>query len=78
MSSLDKNEVLLMCNLSKGIKEQGLAQGLEQGAFNKAVKIALELLKMNLPAANIAKATELSLEQIKEIAEANQLKLVME
>jgi len=63
-----------MCNLSKGIKEQGL----EQGAFNKAVKVALELLKMNLTAANIAKATELSLEQIKEIAEANQLDLVTE
>jgi len=71
-----------MCNLSKGIKEQGLAQGLEQGleqgAFNKAVKVALELLKMNLPAANISKATELSLEQIREIAEANQLGLVKE
>ena len=71
-----------MCNLSKGIKEQGLAQGLEQGlergAFNKAVKVALELLKMNLPAANIAKATELSLEQIREIAEANQLGLEKE
>ncbi len=78
MSSMGKNEVLLMCNLSKGIKEQGIEKGLEQGAFNKAVKVALELLKMNLPAANIAKATELSLEQIKEIAEANQLELVME
>jgi len=81
-----ESEVSLMCNLSKGIKEQGLEQGLaqgleqglEQGAFNKAMKIALELLKMNLPAANIAKATELSLEQIKEIAEANQLELVTE
>ncbi len=75
---MGKNEVLLMCNLSKGIKEQGIEKGLEQGAFNKAVKVALELLKMNLPAANIAKATELSLEQIKEIAKANQLELVKE
>lgn len=68
----------LMCNLSKGIKEQGIEQGIEQGEFNKAVKIAIELLKMKLPAANIVKAAELSLEQLREIAEANQLELVME
>lgn len=65
-------------NLSKGIKEQGIEQGIEQGEFNKAVKIAIELLKMKLPAANIVKAAELSLEQLREIAEANQLELVME
>ena len=65
-----ESEVLEMCNLSKGIKEQG--------ELKKAVKVALELLKMKLPAANIVKATELSMEQVREIALENGLELVME
>jgi len=42
------------------------------------VKVALELLKMKLPAANIVKATELSMEQVRKIALENGLELVTE
>ena len=59
-----------MCNLSRGVWEQG--------ALDKTVKIALELLKMKLPAANIIKATELTLEQLEKIARDNGLNLVKE
>jgi len=73
-----ESEVLEMCNLSKGIREQGVQQGIQQGELSKSVKVALELLKMKLPAANIVKATELSMEQVREIALENGLELVTE
>ena len=69
-----EGEVLEMCNLSRGIKEQGIQQGIQQGKM----KIALELLKMKLPVENIINATELTLEQLKEIAQNNGLELVIE
>ena len=67
-----------MCNLSQGIKEQGIQLGIQQGELAKAIKVAVELLKMKLPINSIIRATELTLEQVKAIAEENGLELVTE
>ena len=69
-----ESEVSLMCNLSKGIKEQGIGLG----EMNKAISMAIKMMKKRMPVDEIIEFTELSLEQIKEIAEANQVELVIE
>jgi len=63
-----ESEVLVMCNLSSGIKEQG--------AFDKAKKVSIELMKMGISAENIIRATELSMDQLKQIADDNNLEIV--
>lgn len=73
-----EDEVIKMCNLSQGIKEQGIQLGIQQGELAKAIKVAVELLKMKLPINSIIRATELTLEQVKAIAEENGLELVTE
>ena len=81
-----RDEVMNMCNLSEGIKEQGiqiglqqgLQQGLQRGELNKGIRVAVELLKMKLPMSSIIRATELTREQVTEIAQENGLELVTE
>ena len=51
--------------LQQGI-QQGLQQGIQKGEHLRAVKVAQELAGMGLPLADIAKATGLGLEEIRE------------
>ena len=52
--------------LKKGIAK-GRAEGIEQGAYNKSLETAKNLVDMNLPLEQIAKATNLPLEKIMEL-----------
>ena len=47
---------------------QGITQGIQQGSQQKAIETAKNLLSMSLSIENIAKATGLSVEEIKSIS----------
>ena len=49
-------------------KEEGIAEGMEKGMNQKALDIAKNMLAMGLPAEQVAKATQLSLEIIKNLS----------
>ena len=53
--------------ISQGIA-QGIAQGISQGEHQKAIETAKNLLAMKLSVEDISKATGLSIEEIKLIA----------
>ncbi len=48
-------------------KEEGIAEGMEKGMNQKALEIAKNMLAMGLSAEQVAKATQLSLEIIKNL-----------
>jgi predicted transposase/invertase (TIGR01784 family) len=48
--------------------EDGMEQGITQGSQQKAIETAKNLLSMSLSIENIAKATGLSVEEIKSIS----------
>ena len=54
--------------LEQGIK-QGIEQGIEQGKHDNKIEIAKNLLKMNMSIEDIIKATNLDIEEIKNIQE---------
>ena len=49
-------------------KEEGIAEGMEKGMNQKALDIAKNMLAMGLSAEQVAKATQLSLEIIKNLS----------
>ena len=49
-------------------KEEGIAEGMEKGLNQKALEIAKNMLAMGLSAEQVAKATQLSLEIIKNLS----------
>ena len=49
-------------------KEEGIAEGMEKGMNQKALDIAKNMLAMGLPAEQVAKATQLPLEIIKNLS----------
>ena len=53
--------------MEKG-KEEGIAEGMEKGMNQKALEIAKNMLEMGLSAEQVAKATQLSLEIIKNLS----------
>jgi len=71
-----ESEVLEMCNLSKGIREQGVQQGIGLGEMNKSISMAIKMLKKHMSVDEIIEFTELSFDQLKRSAEENQLELV--
>ena len=72
-----EEEVVRMCNLSRGYMERGIERGVALGEQKKAVKIALNLIKKNFSVQDIIDTTELTLEQLKEIAAENHLELTL-
>ena len=48
-------------------REEGLAEGLEKGEYNKAVAVARKLLAKNMSIDEVSDATDLTPEQIKKI-----------
>ncbi|MCR5528921.1 MAG: hypothetical protein K6F49_06865 [Saccharofermentans sp.] len=59
-----------MCNFSEVIEERGIEKGIEKGAHNANLKTAAKLLaKGNMSIEEIAEITELSIEQVRKIAE---------
>jgi predicted transposase/invertase (TIGR01784 family) len=62
--------------LAEGL-EKGEAIGLEKGELNKAITIALKLLKKDMPVEEISDTTGLSIQQIEELISNQQnLKLI--
>ena len=53
--------------MAKG-KQEGLAEGMEKGMNQKALEIAENMLAMGLSAEQVAKATQLPLEIIKNLS----------
>ena len=51
--------------------DAGLAEGLERGQEEKAREIAANLLKAGIPVEQVATFTNLSIEQVKELASSN-------
>ena len=66
-----------MCNLSEGVErrgiEKGMALGLAEGRAEGRAEVAIELLKEKLSIEMIARATKLTVEQVKEIGKKNAL-----
>ncbi|MEQ8192245.1 MAG: Rpn family recombination-promoting nuclease/putative transposase [Candidatus Eremiobacterota bacterium] len=59
--------------MEKGL-EKGLERGKAEGEFNKSRNIARNLLKMNIPVEQIARATELSIEEIQKLMNDTEVK----
>ena len=57
-------EIGMKEGMAKG-KQEGLAEGMEKGMNQKALEIAKNMLAMGLSAEQVAKATQLSLDIIK-------------
>ena len=53
-------------NFRRG-KKEGIIEGLQQGAHEKAIETAKNLLSMNLTIENISKATGLSEEMVSQL-----------
>jgi len=68
----DEEELSTMCNLSTGIYEQGIAQGIEQGIKTNRTATVLSMLKENLPIEMIARITNLSTDRIRALKMENQ------
>ena len=68
----DEKELSTMCNLSTGIYEQGIAQGIEQGIETNRTATVLSMLKENLPIEMIARITNLSADKIRALKMENQ------
>ncbi|WP_407399042.1 hypothetical protein [Anaerovibrio sp.] len=66
-----------MCNLSEGVErrgiEKGIALGLAKGREQMANETVIELLKEKISIEMIARATKLTVEQVKEIGKKNAL-----
>ena len=60
-------EIGMKEGMAKG-KQEGLAEGMEKGMNQKALEIAENMLAMGLSAEQIAKATQLPLEIIKNLS----------
>ena len=67
-----EEELSTMCNLSTGIYEQGIAQGIEQGIETNRTATVLSMLKENLPIEMIARITNLSADKIRALKMENQ------
>ena len=68
--SVSVERTLLDDRYQKGMekgKEEGIAEGMEKGMNQKALEIAKNMLAMGLSAEQVAKATQLSLEIIKNL-----------
>ena len=52
-------------------RQEGISQGISQGTRQKAVDAARNALKMNLSVEQVSQITNLSLEEIRELAQAN-------
>lgn len=57
-------EVSLMCNLSKGVEDRGIAIGREQGRENEKKATARRLQKMGMPIEVIAQSVDRSTETV--------------
>ena len=53
--------------------EEGRQEGIQQGKYERNIEIAINLLSMNSPEEQISRATGLTLEEIKKIAQAQSL-----
>ena len=60
-------EIGMKEGMAKG-KQEGLAEGMEKGMNQKALEIAENMLTMGLSAEQVAKATQLPLEIIKNLS----------
>ncbi len=62
-------DVEFMCNLSQGIKEKGIIEGIaigqEKGKTEQAHRVALNLFKTGMPVEQIADVLEIGMEQIR-------------
>ena len=65
--SVSVERTLIDDSYQKG-KEEGIAEGMEKGMNQKAPEIAKNMLAMGLSAEQVAKATQLSLEIIKNLS----------
>ena len=68
--SVSVERTLLDDSYQKGMEkgmEEGIAEGMEKGMNQKALEIAKNMLAMGLSAEQVAKATQLSLEIIKNL-----------
>ena len=67
-----RNDYLAMNLHDRDIRRVALAEGREQGAEQKAIETAKNLIKEGLPAEQIARCTDLPLEKVQELANSQQ------
>ena len=56
-----------MCNLSQGVKEEGIAIGREEGRREGHAELIIKMYKNGLSAEQIASATDKTIEEVKRI-----------
>ncbi len=71
-----REDVSIMCNLSQGIKEEGIAIGEAKGIAIGEAKIILNMYKNGFTAEQIASATDKAIEEVKEIITDKELDFV--
>ncbi|SDZ77822.1 hypothetical protein [Selenomonas ruminantium] len=62
-----------MCNLSEGIYERGMSQGMAQGAENKLIEVIMNLWNAGTDMATIKIASGWTEEQIMKVVKKNKL-----
>ncbi|WP_297568320.1 hypothetical protein [uncultured Anaerovibrio sp.] len=62
-----------MCEVIERYKAEGIAEGMAKGMAERSAEVAIELLKEKLSIEMIARATKLTVEQVKEIGKKNAL-----
>lgn len=69
----DERLVETMCNLSEGIFERAMEQGMERGSRSAFREAALSLLKAGISLEIIMKSTHMTADEIRELAKENRL-----
>ena len=62
-----RRDVSTMCNLSQGVKEEGISIGREEGRREGHAELIIKMYKNGLSAEQIASATDKTIEEVKRI-----------
>ena len=65
-----------MCNLSQGLVEEGIAEGIVKGKAEERAEIIIKMYNKGFTVEEIAETIDKDVEEVKEIIEAKTLSLV--
>lgn len=71
-----REDVSAMCNLSQGIREKGIAEGIAQGRAESEIEFILNMYENNFTLEQIAVATKKSVEEISDVIKEREPLLV--
>ncbi|MCM1058328.1 MAG: hypothetical protein NC517_12085, partial [Firmicutes bacterium] len=71
-----REDVNIMCNLSQGIMEKGIAEGIAQGRAESEIEFIFNMYENDFPLEKIAIAAKKSLEEVNAVIEKGKPVLV--